>query len=74
MNANFGNFNFLVKAVMKFRVLQISKIFNTDTNRIFPIPFKLMYISLRYGAILIIRNAGLGEGGGLPIALLCVTE
>ena len=38
----------LVKVAMKFRVLQISKILNTNTNRIFPIPFKLMYISLRY--------------------------
>ena len=38
----------LVKAAVKFRVLQISKILNTDTNRIFPIPFKLKYISLRY--------------------------
>ena len=63
---------FLVKAVMKFRVLQISKILNTDTSRILPIPFKLKYISLRYGAILILSNAGLGEGGS-PIALLCVT-
>ena len=39
---------FLVKAVMKFRVSQISKILNTNTNRIFPISFKLKYISLRY--------------------------
>ena len=39
---------FLVKAAVKFRVLQISKILNTDINRIFPIPFKLMYTSLRY--------------------------
>ena len=39
---------FLVKAAMKFRVLQISKILNTDTSRIFPIPFKLMYVSLSY--------------------------
>ena len=37
-----------MKAAVKFRVLQISKILNTDTNRIFPIPFKLKYISLRY--------------------------
>ena len=39
---------FLVKAAVKFRNLQISKILNTDTNRVFPIPFKVMYISLRY--------------------------
>ena len=39
---------FLLKVVVKFRVLQISKILNTDTNKIFPIPFKLKYISLRY--------------------------
>ena len=38
----------LVKVAVKFRVLQISKILNTNTNRIFPIPFKLKYISLRY--------------------------
>ena len=38
----------LVKVGVKFRDLQISKILNTDTNRIFPIPFKLKYISLRY--------------------------
>ena len=39
---------FLVKTSLKFRNLQISKILNTDTNRIFPIPFKFMYISLIY--------------------------
>ena len=39
---------FLVKKAVKFRNLQISKILNTNTNRIFPIPFKVMYISLRY--------------------------
>ena len=38
----------LVKVAVKFRVLQISKILNTDTNRVFPIPFKVMYVSLRY--------------------------
>ena len=37
-----------MKAAVKFRVLQISKILNTYMNRVFPIPFKLMYISLRY--------------------------
>ena len=39
---------FLVKVAVKFKVLQISKILNIDTNRIFPPPFKLMHISLRY--------------------------
>ena len=39
---------FLVKTFLEFGNLQISKILNTDTNRIFPIPFKFMYISLRY--------------------------
>ena len=49
LNANFGKLNFfLVKAAVKFRNLQISKVLNTDTNRIFPIPFKVMCISLRY--------------------------
>ena len=38
---------FLAKAV-KFRILQISKILNTDVNKIFAIPFKAMYVSLRY--------------------------
>ena len=49
LNANFGNFIFFtVKAAVKFSVLKISKLLNTDTKRIFPIPFKFMYISLRY--------------------------
>ena len=39
---------FLVKTAVKFRNLKISKVLNTDTNRIFLIPFKVMYISLRY--------------------------
>ena len=39
---------FLVKVTVKFRNLQISKILNTDTNRIFPIPFKVMYVTLRH--------------------------
>ena len=39
---------FLVKKAVKFRNLQIIRILNTDKNRIFPIPFKVMYISLRY--------------------------
>ena len=47
-NANFGNIIFLVKAAVKFRDLQVSKILNTDTNTIFPIASKVMYISLRY--------------------------
>ena len=38
----------LAKAAVKFRFLQISKILSTDTIRIFPIHFKLMYMSLRY--------------------------
>ena len=38
----------LVKVAVNFRVLQSSKILNTDTNRTFPIPFKVKYISLRY--------------------------
>ena len=42
------SFIFLVKAAVKFRNLQINKILNTDANRIFPIPFKVMYVSLRY--------------------------
>ena len=37
-----------MKAAVKFRNLQISKILNTDINRIFPITFKVKYISLRY--------------------------
>ena len=39
---------FLVETAVKFRSLQISKILNTDTNRIFPVPFKVMYTSLSY--------------------------
>ena len=39
---------FLVKMAMKFKNLQISKFLNTETNRIFSISFKVMYISLRY--------------------------
>ena len=39
---------FLVKTTVKFRNLQISKIRNSDTNEVFPIPLKLMYKSLRY--------------------------
>ena len=34
---------------MKFRNLQASKILNTNTNRIYPVPFEVMYISSRYG-------------------------
>ena len=45
---NFGKFVFLVRTTVKFRKLQISKILVTNTNRIFPILFKVMYISLRY--------------------------
>ena len=42
------NIFFLVKMVVKFRTLQVSKVLGTDTSRIFQIPFKVMYISLRY--------------------------
>ena len=45
--ANFGKIIFLVKMDVKFRSLWIGKILNTDINRIFPILFKVMYISLR---------------------------
>ena len=45
--ANCKKFNlYLVKMVVKFRNVQISKILNTITNRI--LPFKVMYISFRY--------------------------
>ena len=37
---------FLEKTAMKFRNLQISKILNTNTNRIFPIPLKVIHIYL----------------------------
>ena len=40
--------NFLEKTAVKFRNLHISKILNTDTNRVFPVPFKVMHISLSY--------------------------
>ena len=39
---------YLGKTVVKFRNLEISKILSTNTNRIFPIPFKVVYIFLRY--------------------------
>ena len=35
-------------AAVKFKDLQISKIRNTNTNRIFPISFKVMYIYFRF--------------------------
>ena len=35
--------SFLVKAAMKIRNLQISKILNIDTNRIFPVPFPVPF-------------------------------
>ena len=44
--ANYRKFKFLVKTAVKFRNLRISKVLNTDTNRIFPILFKITYISL----------------------------
>ena len=34
--------------IVQFRNLKISKIFNTDANRVFPIPFKVMFIPLGY--------------------------
>ena len=40
--------SFLVKAAVKFKNLQIIKILNTNADKIFPIPFEIMYISLRY--------------------------
>ena len=46
LNAKFFKLFFLVKEAVRFSVLQISKILNTDTNIIFPIPFKLMCISI----------------------------
>ena len=46
--ANFGKFLFLAKTAMKFKNLQISKTLNIDTNRMFSIPFKVMYIYLGY--------------------------
>ena len=39
---------FFSENVRKFIYLQISKILNTDTNRIFPIPFKVKYMFLRH--------------------------
>ena len=47
---------FFVKAAGKFRNLQINKVLNTDTNRVFPVPFKVMYISLRYLSMHSLRN------------------
>ena len=38
---------FLVETAVKFRNLQINKMLNIDTNRIFPVPFKVMYTYLR---------------------------
>ena len=47
--ANFGKLeSFLVKMAAKFKNLQICKILNSDTDRIFPIPFKVVDMSLRY--------------------------
>ena len=45
--ANFGKFNILVKTTVKFRNAEINKILNTNANRVFPVAFKIMYISLR---------------------------
>ena len=38
----------LVKTAVKFKTLEITKTFNTDTNRLFRISMKVVYISLRY--------------------------
>ena len=43
--------NYVTFRNFKFRSLELyrfSKIVNSDTDRIFPIPFKVLYISLRY--------------------------
>ena len=49
LHADFEKFYFfLLKMTLMFRNLQISKILNTDKKRIFPIPLKVMYITLRY--------------------------
>ena len=37
-----------MKTAVKFRNLMINKILSTDTNKLFPISFKAIYISLRY--------------------------
>ena len=37
---------FVFKTALKFKNLDISKILNSDTNIVFPVPFKVMY--LRY--------------------------
>ena len=42
------NLIFLVKMAVKFRNLQISKIFNTNTNRIFQIPCKFSNVNKLY--------------------------
>ena len=47
LHASLGIFFFLMKAALKFRELQISKVLNTNANRISPIPSKIMYTSLR---------------------------
>ena len=39
---------FLLKMAAEFKNLQISKFLNTDANRSFPVPSKVMYISFRY--------------------------
>ena len=50
LDANLRKLKFflLVKPAVKFINLQISEILNTDTNRSFTIPFRVMYIYLRY--------------------------
>ena len=39
---NFGKFIFLVKTAVNIRTLEISKILNNNTNRIFPISYKVV--------------------------------
>ena len=47
LRANCGKFNFFsAKTAVEFRNLKISKILNNIPNGIFPVPFKVMYISL----------------------------
>ena len=48
---------------IEFRNLQISKILNTDINRIFLIPFKVRYISLR--CTYFENNSGVSRSGYL---------
>ena len=49
---NLKSLIFLKKTVMKFRNLQISKILNTGANRVFSIPFMIMFISFEIYIVL----------------------